>query len=128
MSFSLLCQKVKTFVALKMFIIWSMFPLGQLGKLWRAAVLEDTSFSNGSSIAELEFCCEDHFDVSLVSTIRELLKDYTGHFLSVEQITKDFYRKISTGTYMEYIVNAGVVPSLNLSDTKVGILDDVSLM
>lgn len=76
MSFSLQCQKVKTFVALKIFIIWSVFPLGQLGKLWRAAVLEDTSFPNGSSIAELEFCCEDHFDVSLVSTIRQLLKDY----------------------------------------------------
>ncbi|KAG4067760.1 hypothetical protein HA402_005532 [Bradysia odoriphaga] len=85
-------------------VVFFAVPEGLQGQLWRAAVFEDKGFTNGSSVSDLEFCCEDHFD-----------------------ITKDFSKRFSTGTSIEYTINAGKVPSLNLSDSKLDILDNVKL-
>lgn len=96
------------------------------GQLWRAAVFEDKHKTNGSSVSDLEFCCEDHFDVSSQRYIAPL--GFLLMKLFVQQISNDLNKRFSTGASVEYTIKAGTVPSIKLSESKLELSNEVSLM
>ena len=96
------------------------------GQQWTSVVMEDARYTNALLLDGLQFLCEDHFDVR--DTHLTLLSCQIYSLNSLQQITNDFDKKYHFNSSVEYTTKAGIVPSLNLTESKLNIENKVMLL